>query len=468
MTGAAPLAAERLAGFATALELDEVPTEVVAAARLHLLDALGCGLAAHGLDAAGYAGASIDASCRGPASAIGVPNGVPPGVAALSNGIACHALDFDDTHAASVAHVSAIVAPAAIAAAQARGADYGALLAALLAGNEITCRVGMPVGDAFHRRGFHATAVCGVFGATAAVGRLAGLSPEQLVNALGIAGSMASGLLAYLADGSDTKRIHAGWMAHAAHTAACLAAAGATGPAAVLEGYRGVYHAFLGRENVEVPTDDLGVHWETPRIAFKPYPACHFLHAAIDATRQLVVDGGVEAGVDRITVFMPQAGVDMVLSPLEVKRRPRTPYESKFSAPFAIGAQLAHGRLDVTTFTELGLHDEDVLQIASIVDYEARDYPTFPGSFPAGVRIELRDGRQLERHIAHQRGGVEDPMDAPQVIAKFEANARTALGDPAVAELLAAVIDQAPDADLGALQILQDARQMPSAGDSSE
>jgi 2-methylcitrate dehydratase PrpD len=454
-----PTAAQRLAAFAAGLQLDAVPSDVLAAARLHLLDTLGCGLAAHALGTAPYAAAGIDPTSRGTASAIGIPYGVAAPAAALANGIACHALDFDDTHGASIAHVSSVVVPAALAAAQARHRDGGELLAALVAGNEVTCSVGMPVGDAFHHRGFHPTAICGVFGATAAVARLARLSVEETAQALGIAGSMASGLLAYLTDGSDTKRIHPGWMAHAAHVAVDLAAAGAGGPAGVLEGHKGVYHAFVGLTDVEVRAGDLGVRWETPRIAFKPYPACHFLHAAIDAVDALVTRESLEpAAIERITVLMPRAGFDMVLAPLEHKRRPRTAYDAKFSAPFAIGALLARGRVDVTTFTEPMLDDEDVLAFAAIADHEVREYPTFPESFPAGVRLLLRDGRRLEEHVAHQRGGPHQPMDDAQVAAKFDDNAATALRGRRVDLLRTAVLALDDGQDLAPLQILQEAR----------
>jgi 2-methylcitrate dehydratase PrpD len=322
----------------------------------------------------------------------------------------------------------------------------------------------MPVGDAFHHRGFHPTAICGVFGAPAAVGRLAGLSTHALANAFGIAGSMASGLLAYLTDGSDTKRIHPGWMAHAAHAAVELAAAGATGPISVLEGHKGIYHAFLGLQEVDVPTEDLGLHWETERIAFKPYPACHFMHAAIDGVAELVHRESVDpATIERITVLMPQAGVDMVLSPPEPKRRPRTPYESKFSAPFGIGALLARGTVDVTTFTDALLEDDEVLGYAAKVDHEARAYPSFPESFPAGVRMVLRDGAQHETHVHHQRGGPQNPMTAAELTAKFDANAATALAPPERAALSAAILELDRGHDLAPLRLIQHARPRPYA-----
>lgn len=455
-------ATRRLAAFACGLQFDDVPADVLEAARLHLLDTLGCGLAAHALGTAPYAGAAIDAETPGAASAIGIPHGVAPSAAALANGITCHALDFDDTHGPSITHVSSVVVPAAVAAAQAVDASGAELLLALVAGNEVTCRIGMPVGDAFHHRGFHPTAICGVFGATVAVARLRGLTLGDTIQALGIAGSMASGLLAYLTDGSDTKRIHPGWMAHAAHLAVGFSHAGATGPAAVLEGEKGVYHAFLGLRGVEVPTHDLGTSWETPRIAFKPYPACHFMHAAVDAVDEIMRRERVMPDeVEQITVLMPQAGLDMVLAPLERKHRPTTPYEGKFSAPFVIGALLDRGRVDVTTFTPEVLADEGVLAHAAKVDHEVHAYPTFPESFPAGIRMRLRDGRTHEAHVPHQRGGWHNPMTDAEVLAKFTDNASIALHGADAAQLRNAVLGIDRFETVESLRILQ--RSQPRA-----
>ncbi|HLW93897.1 MAG TPA: MmgE/PrpD family protein, partial [Solirubrobacteraceae bacterium] len=267
-------ASARLAEFVTGLRLDDVPADTREAAKLHALDTLGCGLAAHGLGEGAFVqAATAEVAGAGAATAIGVAGGLAAGEAALLNGTLCHLLDFDDTHPDSVVHVSAAVVPAALAAAETFGATGADLLCALIAGNEVSTRLGMAAGGRFHARGFHPTGVCGVFGATAAVARTRGLSAEQTTHALGIAGSMASGLLEFLADGAKTKPLHPGWAAHAGLAAARLAAHGATGPATVLEGERGFFAAYLHGEapDLDGQLSDLGMRYETPRIAFKPY-----------------------------------------------------------------------------------------------------------------------------------------------------------------------------------------------------
>ncbi len=436
-------ATQRLARFAAQLDLERVPPEVRAAACLHFLDLIGCGLLAAGVEAAPYADDLERDAAAGAATAIGFGEPVQPETAALVNGIRCHALDFDDTHPGSIAHVSAAVAPAALAAVEAVGGDGSRLLRALIAGNEVTCRIGRPAGDAFHRRGFHPTAICGVFGATTAIAVAREAGEATLVNALGIAGSMAAGLMAYLSDGAATKPIHPGWMAHAAHFAVRLAAAGATGPAAVLEGQNGVYPAFVELDRVDPAelTDDLGRNWETPRIAFKPYAACHFIHAPLDALLELRSEHGFgPAEVERITFVSPRAGIDLVAAPLERKRRPQTSYEAKFSAPFALGAALATGRTDPQVFAAEQLGSVEIQALADRVDYEEREYETFPTSLPGGVRVLLRDGTQWERHLDHQRGGAANPLAAEDVIEKFRFNAATALPQVALAALEEAIL----------------------------
>jgi 2-methylcitrate dehydratase PrpD len=443
--------AERLARFAVALRVEDIPGDVVRAAKLHALDTIGCGIAAAALGEAPYAAASaLEVAGRGPATAIGVPESLPPSDAAFVNGTLCHALDFDDTHPHSIVHVSASVVPAALAAAEAAGASGADVVAALVAGNETSIRLGMAAGGAFHARGLHPTGVCGVFGATAAAARLRGLDAEATLHALGVAGSMASGLLEFLSDGAETKRLHPGWAAQAGLTAARLAAHGATGPATVFEGRFGLYAAYL--HGVEADLDgqfeDLGERWETPAIAFKPYPACHYVHAPVDALAQILDETPLAPrDVDRLVAFTDTTGESLVLHPLEDKVRPRTVYDAKFSLPYCLAALLVHGRLDVSSFTEEAIADPSVLEVAERVRYEVKRYAPAPDAFAGGVRVATVDGRTFEAELRHQRGGTENPMDVDDVLAKYRANAGLGLGGDEVSRLESAVLDLEDQAD---------------------
>src|SRR6185437_16412511 len=290
---------------------------------------------------------------------------------------------------------------------------------------------------------FHPTAICGIFGGTAAAAELLGADAETTASALGIAGSFAGGLFAYLDDATATKPFHPAWAAHGSVLAARLASLGGEGPPAVLEGRFGLYHAFVGAEQGEIPiaaeVADLGERWETPRIAYKPYPACHFIHGSLGATGGLV--GQLEADeVDDIVVTVPEAAVALVLEPAASKQVPRTEYEAKFSLQYSTAAMLVHGRVGVRSYSEAEIGDPRVTALAGKVRYEVKDYPSYPAAFPGGVRIRLKDGSTREADAPYQLGGPENPMSAGDVRAKFRENAALALDDDAVASLEESVL----------------------------
>jgi 2-methylcitrate dehydratase PrpD len=366
----------------------------------------------------------------------------------------CHGLDFDDTHSDSVAHVSVVVVPSALATAEERGADGHEVLAALVAGNEVVARVGMAAPGTLQEHGFHSTSISGIFGGAVAAGRLRDMTGPALASALGICGSFAGGLFAYLEDGTPTKPMHPAWAAHGALLATALAARGAAGPTTVFEGRFGLYHAFVGAEPGAVDLAgqlaDVGARWETPRIAFKPYPACHYMHGSLGATASLLDAVDLEQ-IEDVEVSVPVQAVALVLEPADTKLAPRTGYEAKFSLQYSTAAMLVHGAVGVRTYTDTAIRDADVLALARRVRYVVREYPTFPAAFPGGVRITLRDGRVLEATEEHQRGAPDNPMARGEVIGKFEANGSLALSDADVATLRERVLALEEQPDLGAV-----------------
>lgn len=435
----APLAA-RLAALATAAE---PPPEVLADAADRVLDTLGCALAAHGLGA-GAAARDVAAAAGGAAEAslIGSRERVPVAAAALGNAGLAHALDFDDTHERSVCHVSAVVVPAALACAEARGAAGAELLAAVAAGSEVTARVGLAAPGAFHRRGFHPTGVCGAIGAAAAAARLAGLDAAQATAALAIASSFGSGHFAYLEDGSQTKPLHAAWAAHGGVLAAQLAAAGAEGAARALEGRFGLYETHVDEEpDLGAAIDGLGERWECVRSVVKPYPACHFSHAALDAAARaagaLPLDA---AAVEEVTVRTSAEGAALVLEPREAKLRPRTPYEAKFSLPYCVAALLLRGSLGLGDFTPEAIADERVLALAARVRGEAWPPGREPAPFAGAAELRLAgESGPRAATIAVARGGPGDPLGEAALLQKFRGNANLALAERAAESLAAAI-----------------------------
>jgi 2-methylcitrate dehydratase PrpD len=439
-------AAERLAEFATTLTLDDVPEDVAHHAKLHLLDTLGCGLAAHATGVA-TEGRQAMAELGGEqqATVIGLDARLPGPNAAFANAMLCHGLDFDDTHSDSVSHISTVVCPASLAVGQAQELAGAEVLAAIVAANEVITRIGTAATGKFHARGFHPTAICGIFGATCAAARLTGLDTATTASALGIAGSMAAGLFAYLEDGTATKPIHPAWAAHGGILAARLASLGAEGPASVIEGKFGLYHAFLGAERGEIDVEsqlaDLGSRWETPRIAYKPFPVCHFMHGSLGAAAE-ALDGRLLSPdeIADVLVTVPAAGVSLVLEPVEAKKAPRSDYEGKFSLQYSVASMLVRGHVSVSDFSDEAIADPAVLAVAGKVRYETPEYPTYPQAFPGGVHVTLADGTTLERDFPHQKGGPENPMSDDEVREKFRLNAELALPPHAVDALETAIL----------------------------
>ena len=203
----------------------------------------------------------------------------------------------------------------------------------------------------------------------------------------------------------------------------------------MIEGRFGLYHAFVGAAKGELPIDEeidsLGERWETPRIAYKPYPACHFIHGSLGATATLC-DGLDPDEIEEVVVTIPEPGVSLVLEPAASKIAPRSDYEAKFSLQYSTAAMLVHGQVGVRSYTTEAIADPRVLDVARKVRYETKEYASYPAAFPGGVRIRLRDGRTLEAELPHQRGAPENPMSPDEVRAKYRENAALALSDASV------------------------------------
>lgn len=447
-----------LASFCVGPGTDLISPQLRRRASLHLLDTLGCGLAAVGLDAG--SSATVIATAQGgtpEAAVLGVTAGVPAPLAALANGTRFHALDFDDTHEAGICHSSAVLAAAALASGEAVAASGAEIVDAFLLGTEVALRISTALADEIYARGFHPTSVCGSFGAAAAASRLLGLDAATAANALGIVGSFAAGLFEYLADGSATKPLHAGWAAQAGIQAARLAAAGATGPASVIEGRFGLIASHAG--SVEDPGSiraELGERWEFERIAFKPFPACHFTHSSTWAALELVRAHDIAAAeIVEVVVWCPPEGAPLVLDPIAVKRVPRTPYEAKFSLPYTLACNVIHGELGLDAFSEQRICDQDVLALADLVS--AKPAPDqLPSRFCGGTEIVTKDGERYEMSVEHAPGSPANPLGEEWLLSKFRANAELALDPERAAELAQRL--QGLEQESGAAEVMAIAR----------
>ncbi len=286
-----------LSAFSAAIRLDRLPPDVVTRARFLVLDLVGNIVRAR-------SDAESTASFLAAARAMGMAGGsfgvfgdaarYTPAGAAFLNGALAHSLDFDDTHAAGSLHPGAPVIPAALAAGEMAGASGANVLAAIVAGYEVTCRVALalPAG-AHYDRGFHPTATCGAFGAAAAAARVFGLDAEQIAGAIGTVLSQCAGSLQFLANGAWTKRFQVGWAAMNGLMAATLVREGFKGAAEALEGRHGFMRAYAPNPTPERALLGLGEVFELMATAVKPYPSCRYGHAGIDAALALRAEHGL-------------------------------------------------------------------------------------------------------------------------------------------------------------------------------
>src|SRR5215471_4341681 len=225
----------------------------------------------------------------GPCTAIGQARTLGAAGAALVNGTAAHGEDFDDTFEGGPVHAGAVIVPAVLAACERHLPDGIAALTGIAVGVETMCRLGLVTPKLVHMAGFHPTAVFGAVAAASGVAAALRLDRWGIVDALGIAGSMAGGIIEYLAEGAWTKRMHAGWAAQSGLRAALLAKSGFVGPRTVFEGIHGLFHGFAHTTQGDYAalTGDFGTRWVTPTLAFKPYPCGTMAQPYIDCARRL-------------------------------------------------------------------------------------------------------------------------------------------------------------------------------------
>ena len=452
-----PDSAHLLAAFTRGLTPASIPAAVRDSVALRVLDTLGCALAAVEASwAEAVLGPARTWGDGGRSTIAGRAQRAAAPMAALANGTLAHGLDFDDTHAPSITHASAVIVPTALALGEERGLPGPEIIAAAVAGYETITRLGMAAPGAFHARGWHATPVCGAFAAALTAGRCVDLREDALASAVGIAASFASGLLEFLEDGSSVKRLHPGWAAHAGVLAAALAGGGLTGPGTGLEGRFGFYRAALGETPDLVPLlATLGTRWETLEIGLKPYPCCHYNHAYMDAARRLREAHRLDpTAIASIECRVPAGEVPIVCEPAGAKAAPRTDYDAKFSLPFSVAAALIESRVGVGTFSEARRADPTLLALAARVSYSVDPQSPFPQTFPGHVIVRLRDGRTLEAREASNRGGPDAPLPVAAIVEKFRDNASRALSEGRVRALEKSALGLEGLDDVGALMTL--------------
>ena len=415
--------AEQLAPRIVALDAKKLPAAVSRKCEDLLVDVAGLCVTARNED---YIEAALD-SCDddGSCTAIGHKRTLSAASAAFVNGTAAHGEDFDDSFEGGPVHAGAVIVPAVLAACERHRPDGAAARLGIAVGTETMCRLSTVVPKAVHKAGFHPTAIFGVMGAAAGVGAALGLNAKQLVDAFGIAGSFASGIIEYLAEGTWTKRLHPGWAAQSGLRAALLARGGFLGPRTVFEGVHGLFNGFAHTtEGDYAALDDFGARWVTETLAFKPYPCGTMAHPYIDCARRLAVRGIKPSDVKEMVCEVAEGTVHRLWEPLAAKQRPPNGYAAKFATPFILATGFVRGGVGLDAFTDQAVRDEAVLALASRVRYVIDPDNPYPNSFTGHIRAVLNDGSVVEEHQPHFRGGANEPLTRADIEEKFTFNAR--------------------------------------------
>jgi len=344
--------------------------------------------------------------------------------AAFVNGTAAHGEDFDDTFEGGPVHAGAVIVPAVLAACERHNPDGRMALIGIAVGTEVLCRLSLVVPKAVHKAGFHPTAVFGAMGAAAGVGTALGLDAIQIVDALGIAGSMAGGIIEYLAEGAWTKRLHAGWAAQSGIRAALLASQGFVGPRTVFEGVHGLFNGFAHTTegDYEALTRDFGTRWVIDTLAFKSYPCGTMAQPYIDCARRLAARGVHPEEVTEIVCEAAEGTVHRLWEPHADKQRPPNGYAAKFAVPYLLATGFVYGGVGLGAFTEGAIRDERVLALAEKVKYVIDPGNPYPNNYTGHIRATLQDGSVIEERQPHLRGGAQEPLTRQDVIDKFILN----------------------------------------------
>jgi 2-methylcitrate dehydratase PrpD len=361
---------------------------------------------------------------EGACTALGHPGAFTAFDAALINGTAAHGEDFDDTFEGGPVHSGAVIVPAMLALCERERLSGDRLLVGIVTGVELLCRLSLVAPTGAHRAGFHPTAVYGALASAGAAGAALGLSPAAITSALGIAGSMASGIIEYLAEGTWTKRVHAGWAAQAGLRAALMARAGFLGPRTVLEGTHGFYKAFAHPVPADFAPllDGLGSRWVCETVAFKPYACGTMAQPFIDCAIALAETGVRAEDIREIVCKVGEGTVHRLWEPLDVKHQPPTPYAAKFSTPFCMAVGFFDRRAGFAQFTEARIHDPEVLALAGRIRYAIDPDDPYPRAFTGRLRAVLADGAEREHAQPFMRGGAKAPLTAAAIEAKFTDN----------------------------------------------
>lgn len=430
ITTTAPAAdfAQTYAEFSSTLAFDDLGIAQIKAAKANLKDTLACSIAGFTAEGAVEVRELVEEwGGKREAQVLWSDLRAPAPMAAWINGVMAHARDYDDVHEKAIVHAGVSNVPAAIAAADAAGRPVNGreFYTGLVAGMELTTRMGAATNVGVVESGFIYTSLFGYFGATAAASRVLGLSTDQTRDALGIVYSQAAGGHQVTRDGAWTKRMQPGFAARAALTSAAMARKGVFGPRNIFEGEDGLWRIYLNGElDADVLREGLGTRFHMEDLSYKPYPSCRFNHTAIDAALEIRQQEGFDwRDVTAIRSYQTVCGKEACGTPVDVRQNPTTLAEAQFSICYNIACALVNGEVGVADFADVSaLSRPDVAQVTRLVlplvdDAIEREWGRSVS--PTVLEVETRE-RVFTARVDHAQGSLARPFSSADVRRKLE------------------------------------------------
>lgn len=406
-----------LANYIVKTEFKDLPKDVVEFTKICILDWLGSALAGKDKPPIQMLHDLAQDTGGNPQSTLITGGKSSVMNAALVNGAASHIVELDDIHKASIIHAATVVIPAAFAVAEWKNLTGKDVIAAVAIGYEVCYRIGEAVSPS-HYYYWHNTATCGTFGAAAAVAKLLNLNEEQIIHALGSAGTQAAGLWEFIEDGAMSKQLHPGKAAMNGVISAILAEKGFTGARKILEGRRGFFESMSEQYDASKITHQLGEVYKIVENSFKIHASCRHTHASMDLVIDLAKEHVLTVDdVEEIAVKTYQVALDITDN-----AHPTTVYASKFSLQFCTALSLVKRQGGLLDFTEESLHDPVVrgLMEKVSVGIEPSIHEAYPEKWGSLVQIRLTNGDVIQKQSEYPKGDPENPPSHEEMVAKFE------------------------------------------------
>ena len=449
---------QTLAKFASNVNYEDLPPDVVDRAKYFCLDFAGVTLNGSTTDSAKAVVRALDDVGRsGPSTIVGTNKRALPEYAAMANGTAFHSIEMDDVNNEASLHPGVVAFPTALAMADIAPVSGKDFISAVVAGYDVIIRLGRALKPKEHYgRGFHPTGTCGAFGGAAVAARLLGLQGDDYTHALGIAGSQAAGSMEYLAQGAWTKRLHPGWSAHSGIWAALLARAGYSGPTTILEGRDGFLNAYSGDPDPSLVLKDLGEEYQVTRTSVKPHACCRYNQGPIDCLLEIGKSNDFQAmDIEEVKIGVLSQGMRLVAEPVEAKRNPESVVDMQFSMPFAAAVALSYGSASLNEYA-IGIPDRPevrhIMDRVQCVTDPKLDAQT-PKLFPAWAEVRTSNGRTMRSELTYPKGDPENPVTWDEMRTKFNLLSAPVISSQRQKEIISAI---------DSLEQMNDVRQLAS------